>query len=56
MNHSRMLLALLCIILISGCIDDPKKAPKAVFDMGHGEIFSPDNRQFGENIVAWFKE
>ena len=38
-----MLLTLLCIILISGCIANPKKAPTAVFDMGHGEIFSPDD-------------
>jgi len=42
-NHSIIILALLFIILISGCITDTKKAPKAIFDMGHGEIFSPDD-------------
>lgn len=40
---SIIILAMLFIILISGCITDTKKAPKAIFDMGHGEIFSPDD-------------
>ena len=40
----KILLLLLLFVLISGCITaGPEKAPKALFDMGHGEIFPPND-------------
>lgn len=37
-------LLLICVILISGCIAyDAEKAPKALFDTAHGEVFSPND-------------
>lgn len=44
MKSGKTLLLLLHIVLISGCITSgPEKAPKALFDMGHGEIFPPND-------------